>query len=138
MVQEQGGTMPRRIGHMALSEATARNVRKIYGKEELWDKGEEEAERLGLLTPGGEPSISRFTVMAMEFYFESAAVPESLAARAVSDGKGTRERIRAALTVSDGSRRAAAEVLKASDRDLRRAIEVLDLGPEIEKRWGSK
>jgi transcriptional regulator with GAF, ATPase, and Fis domain len=110
-------------------------IRKVYSTAAWWVEIEDEAARRGLYR-GDKPNVSKCIVQLCE-EARVAAGPEvaSLAARAVTLPKGTRQKIRAALIITEGVVSKAAPLLGTSDRDLRRAIEVLDMKKEIARTW---
>jgi transcriptional regulator with GAF, ATPase, and Fis domain len=110
-------------------------IRKVYSTAAWWVEMEDEASRRGLFR-GDKPNVSKVIVQLCE-EARAASGPEvaSLAARAVSNAKDTRTKIRAALVITEGVVSKAAPVLGTSDRDLRRAIDALNLRGEIAEKY---
>jgi transcriptional regulator with GAF, ATPase, and Fis domain len=113
-----------------------KRIRKIYvGDDDFWPGIEDEAERRGLMR-GDVPNVSKCVqILCDEARAAAAPGVASLAARAMSDAKDTKAKIRAALVVTDGVVSKAAPVLGTSDRDLRRAIDALDMKGEIAEKY---
>ena len=111
------------------------DARRMYLGADVMRQIKDEALKLGFLL-GPDPNYSRMVKHAWAFYMASGGDgARTLAALAISDPKVTRDKIRAALVIAEGSLRVAGPILKASDRDLRRAVEALDMQAEIAKRW---
>lgn len=128
----------RREGFNVAKTTVADGTTKVYLGVDRLERFRVLALALGF-TQGGRPNVSG-AVKHVQDFFESHAEGQAatLAARAISEPKATREKIRAALTIADGNVSEAARTLDVSRGDFIRATEALDMGPEIAKRYPAK